>query len=245
MQHQGQNHVLSKALTAYPSMDKYHPWLRKTLPHGAVRLDALKELAGFCEDCHPVSSSDWVEGSAWAEALQGITHYGCGVYSFPYLSEVFCKDLMLELDCMAYSANDDEPEEAQIPEVTFLTECRPLFDCLHSLWANAGIPLAKVLMGQDPSVLKTIQAAQYTVENTPRGHWHNDKDSDVTLVVALTATHTGGGTLVHTGPFSENIVVPQLPEGHAMFFNGKAHRHYGMPVTSGERNLLVHWSEVK
>lgn len=73
----------------------------------------------------------------------------------------------------------------------------------------------------------------------------NVKDSDVTLVVALTGTHKGGGTLVHTGPFTENILVPQLPVGHGMFFNGKANRHYGMPVIEGERNLLVHWSEVK
>ncbi|WP_053269405.1 hypothetical protein [Pseudomonas chlororaphis] len=37
----------------------------------------------------------------------------------------------------------------------------------------------------------------------------------------------------------------KVPVGHGMFFNGKANRHYGMPVTEGERNLLVHWSEVK
>ncbi|MDD0975400.1 hypothetical protein [Pseudomonas fontis] len=238
MQQQGQNHVLSKALTAYPSLDKYHPDLRS-------RLDVLKEMADYAEGIAPLSASDYSATSSWAQALNVITHYGHGVYSFPYLSEAFCRALMLELDCMSYSVNSDEPEEAQIPEVTFLTECRPLFDCLHSLWANAGVPLAKVLLAQDPSEIRTIQAAQYTPENTPRGHWHNDKDSDVTLVVALTATHTGGGTLVHTGPFSENIVVPQLPVGHGMFFNGKAHRHYGMAVTEGERNLLVHWSEVK
>ena len=152
---------------------------------------------------------------------------------------------MLELDCMEYSVNEEEPLEAQIPEVTFLTECKPLFDCLHSLWANAGIPLAKVLLGQDPSALKTIQAARYTPENTPRGHWHIDQDSDCTLVVALTETHEGGGTRVHAGPFENSVFVPQLPVGHAMFFNGKAHRHYGCAVTNGERNLLVHWSEIK
>ncbi|WP_426101432.1 hypothetical protein [Pseudomonas sp. PSPC3-3] len=234
----GQNHVLSKALTAFASLDKYHKDLRDVL-------DILKDMADYAEDQHPISLEDYSAASDWTGALGIVTSYGHGVYSFPYLSEGFCKDLMLELDCMAYSVNYEEPEEAQIPEVTLLTECPALFDCLHSLWANAGIPLAKVLMGQDPSELKTIQAAQYTPENTPRGHWHNDKDSDVTLVVALTATHKGGGTLVHTGPFSENIVVPQLPVGHGMFFNGKAHRHYGMAVTEGERNLLVHWSEVK
>lgn len=234
----GQNHILSKALTAYPSMDKYHKDLRRVL-------DTVKEMADYAEGIEPLSSASFAQSSEWADALKIVKYYGHGIYSFPYLSESFCYSLMLELDCMEYSVNLEEPEEAQIPEVTFATECPSLFDCLHSLWANAGIPLAKVLMGQDPCVLKTIQAARYTPENTPRGHWHNDKDSDVTLVVALTDTHTGGGTLVHTGPYSENIMVPQLPVGHGMFFNGKAHRHYGMPVTDGERNLLVHWNEIK
>lgn len=233
-----QNHVLSKALTAYPSMDKYHPDLRRIL-------DTIKEMAGHAEGIHPISGEDYTIGSEWGQAMGVITPYGHGVYSFPYLSEAFCKDLMLELDCMEYAVNPDEPEEAQIPEVSFATECPVLYECLRSLWHNAGIPLAKVLMGQDPSVLRTIQAAQYTMVNTPRGHWHTDRDSDVTLVVALTDAHQGGGTLVHTGPFEPNILVPQLPVGHGMFFNGKAHRHYGMPVTEGERNLLVHWAEVK
>lgn len=62
---------------------------------------------------------------------------------------------------------------------------------------------------------------------------------------SLTGHHTGGGTLVHAGPFENSVYVPQLPVGHAMFFNGKAHRHYGCAVTNGERNLLVHWSEIK
>jgi len=234
----GQNHVLSKALTAYPSVDKYHPDLRRIL-------GALKEMAEHAEGVKPISFEDYTQDSEWGQALSVITAYGHGVYSFPYLSEEFCKDLMLELDCMAYAVNEVEPEETQIPEVSFMTECPALYECLRSLWHNAGIPLAKVLMGQDPSELRTIQAAQYTVENTPRGHWHTDRDSDVTLVVALTRALTGGGTLVHSGPFEPNILVPQLPVGHGMFFSGKAHRHYGMPVTEGERNLLVHWSEVK
>lgn len=234
----GQNHVLSKALTAFSSLDKYHKDLRDVL-------DSLKELACYSEEVQPVSMDDYTQSSDWGKALAVVTHYGHGIYSFPYLSEAFCKDLMLELDCMDYRVNEEEPFEAQIPEVTFSTECPALFDCLYSLWANAGIPMAKVLMGQDPGVIKTIQAARYTPENTPRGHWHIDQDSDCTLVVALTGTHTGGGTLVHVGPFEKTVMVPQLPIGHGLFFNGKSHRHYGTPVISGERNLLVHWSEIK
>lgn len=231
-------HVLSKALTAYPSMDKYAPELRE-------RLEMFKEMAAYAEEVHPISKELYGMGCAWEQALSIVTHYGHGVYSFPYLSEAFCKDLMLELDCMMFHVNHEEPEEAQIPEVVLQSECSVLYECLRSLWANAGIPLAKVLLGQDPEFLRTIQAAKYTPENTPRGHWHTDRDSDCTLVIALTADHEGGGTVVHRGPFEDRVVLRQLPVGHAMFFNGKAHRHYGSPVTAGERNLLVHWSEVK
>ncbi|KPA96926.1 hypothetical protein [Pseudomonas asplenii] len=232
------SHILSKAVTAVPSLDKYADSLR-------ARLDVLKEMAEYAENVQPISSADHALGSDWREALSMVTVHGEGVYSFPYLSPEFCRDLMLELDCMDYAVNEDEPEEAQIPELVFAHYCPVLHECLRALWYDAGTTLAKVLFGQDPQVLRVIQAAKYTTENTPRGHWHADNDSDVTMVVALTNDHLGGGTVVHRGPLSPCITVPQLPVGHAMFFNGKAMRHYGLPVTSGERNLLVHWSEVK
>lgn len=231
-------HVLSKAITAIPSIDKFAPELY-------AHLDKFKELAEYAEEVNPISPLDYGRFSDWAGALSQVTQHAPGVYSFPYLSAKFCKDLMLELDCMDYSVNEDEDEAAQIPELIFSHHCPSLHECLRALWHNAAIPLAKVLFGQDPDQLRVIQAAKYTVDNTPRGHWHTDSDSDVTMVVALTNEHEGGGTVVHVGPFAEPVIVPQLPVGHAMFFNGKAMRHYGLPVTAGERNLLVHWSEVK
>ncbi|WAT31149.1 hypothetical protein [Pseudomonas sp. GXZC] len=231
-------HVLSKAITAIPSMDKYAGFIRRNL-------FIFKEMADFSEEVGPISAEDFASNSDWADALSQVTEHARGVYSFPYLSPEFCKALMLELDCMDYVVNEDEPEEAQIPELVFKHHCPALHECLRALWSDAGIALAKVLFGQDPHELRIIQAAKYTSENTPRGHWHADNDSDVTMVVALTAEHEGGGTKVHLGPFAKSVVVPQLPIGHAMFFNGKAMRHYGLPVTQGERNLLVHWSEVK
>ncbi|AZD62163.1 hypothetical protein C4K18_4204 [Pseudomonas chlororaphis subsp. aurantiaca] len=58
---QGQNHVLSKALTAYPSMDKYHKDLRASL-------DAIKEMAEHAEQVAPLSVSDYTGSSEWAQA---------------------------------------------------------------------------------------------------------------------------------------------------------------------------------
>ncbi|WPK27820.1 hypothetical protein [Pseudomonas phage phiPstE] len=55
----------------------------------------------------------------------------------------------------------------------------------------------------------------------------------------------GGGTMVYRGPFAPAVEVPQNETGWAMLFCGKTTQHYGIPVIEGERNLLVHWSEIK
>ncbi|AZC51621.1 hypothetical protein C4K35_4042 [Pseudomonas chlororaphis subsp. piscium] len=58
---QGQNHVLSKALTAYPSMDKYHKDLRASL-------DAIKEMAEHAEQVASQSAADYSGSSGGAQA---------------------------------------------------------------------------------------------------------------------------------------------------------------------------------
>lgn len=96
-------------------------------------------------------------------------------------------------------------------------------------------------MGVTPDECRSIQMARYTIDNTPHGCWHTDRDSESTLVVALSDYHDGGGTQVYDGPYRAPIAVPQLPTGWAMLFNGRARPHVGLPVTEGTRNLLVHW----
>lgn len=241
-------YVLVKALTGLASFDKFHPWLLEPLISShdePKRLNELIDMAAYSEESEPITKDHYEPLSIYTEALEGITHYGNGVYSFPYLSPKFCADLMTELNTITYEVNEDEPPETQIPEVVLCGVAPSLYECLRSLWSHAGIPLAKLLLGLDPERLVSIQAAKYDATNTAQGHWHTDRDSDVTLVVALTDTHEGGGTTVYQGPFKPTLTVPQLPVGHAMLFCGKSQRHYGLPVTEGQRNLLVHWSETK
>jgi hypothetical protein len=231
--------VLDKATTGIASVDKYHPLLRE---HLAV----LKEMAAYAEDHGGISADDFSESSAWQKFLDDcVICHAPGIYSVAYLHPRYCAEVLHEVRKFEHVPNLEEPEDAQIPEVVFNHEHRVLYEVFRSFWADAGLALAKVLFNLEPDVLVSVQAACYRPCETPRGHWHTDRDSDVTLVVALNDDHTGGGTMTAQGPFWPNVAVPQNLTGWGMFFRGKTTLHYGLPVTEGERHLLVHWSEIK
>jgi len=231
--------VLTKAVTGIASVNKYHPLL---IHH----LFILKEMAQYAEDNGGISPAEFSESSQWQKFLDDcVICHAPGIYSVAYLSPSYCQDLIHEVSKFSHEPNLEEPSEAQIPEVVFQSEHKVLYEVFRSFWADAGMAYAKVLFNLEPDVLTSVQAARYEVSETPRGHWHTDRDSDVTLVVALNDDHQGGGTMAHQGPFAMPIEVPQNEPGWAMFFRGKTTLHYGLPVTEGERHLLVHWSEVK
>lgn len=239
--------VLTKATTGIASQDKYHPALKRVHEKfAASNLEILKEMAAYAEDNGGISADKFKEGSAWAAFLNDcVICHAPGVYSVAYLHPAYCKDILHEVAKFKHTPNEDEPPEAQIPEVVFGNEHKVLYEVFRSFWHDAGLAYAKVLLNMEPDVLVTVQAALYAPSETPRGHWHTDRDSDVTLVVALNDDHEGGGTMVAQGPFFPDLLVPQNETGWAMLFKGKTTLHYGLPVTEGERHLLVHWSEIK
>ncbi|AKG94349.1 hypothetical protein VO98_035 [Pseudomonas phage phiPsa17] len=231
--------VLDHAVTGIASVDKYHPLLREHLQY-------IKEMAELAETQGPITAACFSESSGFQKFLDDcVVCHAPGVYSVAYLSPRYCAEILKEVKKFPHTVNDEEPEEAQIPEVVFQNEHPVLFEVFRSFWADAGVTLAKVLLGLDPVNLTTCQAAQYVPTGISRGHWHIDQDSDVTLVVALNDDHKGGGTMVYRGPFAPAVEVPQNETGWAMLFCGKTTQHYGIPVIEGERNLLVHWSEIK
>lgn len=170
-----------------------------------------------------------------------VIQYGPGVFAVRYLSEDYCAQLLKVLNTVEFTPNEEEPEDAQIPEVVIKHHHYGLHECLRGLHNGYIVPLTTILFGQTANQCTSIQAAKYTPENTPMGCWHTDQDSEMTLVVALSNDHEGGGTEVYQGPFADPVVVPQLPVGWGMLFNGRHNPHRGLPVTEGERNLLVHW----
>lgn len=231
--------VLTYATTGIASVDKYHPLLRK-------HLATLKSCGQQAEDEGGICADDFAPISSLAKFLdECVVCHAPGVYSVAYLHPDYCGHILHEVRKFDHSVNEEEPEEAQIPEVVFQNEHPVLFEVFRSFWEDAARPLAKLLFNLDPHVLRTVQAARYEPSEIAGGHWHLDQDSDVTLVVALNDDHEGGGTWVHQGPFFPKVLVPQLETGWAMFFKGKTTLHYGAPVTEGERHLLVHWSEIK
>lgn len=226
--------MLERADTAIPSADKLHCSLHYALP-AITAAAAEAELVG---EASRIGFEHW----AAVEAL--VLKHGEGVYSFPYLSPEYCRQLVHELSQAGYNTNPDEPPEARIPEIVLLHRCKPLHDALSVLWEHTCIPLAKLLWNLEPSHCSIIQAAQYTAGGTPGTAMHHDQDSDVTLVVNLGTEFKGGGTEVGAGLFEDRVTVPPLPVGHAMFFLGKTRIHRGLPVTEGVRTLIVHWASL-
>lgn len=173
-----------------------------------------------------------------------VTKHADGVYSFKLLSEEFCRDILEEVSRVEYKVNEDETYAAQIPEVVLKDRMPELFDSMEEMFFEVVEPLSTIVYGVAPSRLHTAQVAKYDVGNTSMGNWHVDSDSDVTLTVALSDKHEGGGTVIQMYGDAGEVVIPQLPVGHALLFRGKNYMHKGLPVTDGTRNLLVFWSEL-
>lgn len=241
-------HVLTRPGVAIASLDKYHPELKE-------HIKTFKEMGETAERIGLTHASFRPGPPGWLEAVSIIGEYGSlggpgsaftsGVYSIPFLHPDYCDALLTEVAAMSFEVNDDEEAEVQIPEITLGDKCPALHSCLHGLFNNVINPLTKVLYQLEQTKMSSIQFAQYTPENTAHGNWHHDRDSDITLVVALSDFHKGGGTMVKPQGLGEPFEVPQLPVGHAMLFQGSRMLHKGLPVTEGARNLLVFWSELK
>ncbi|WP_435634326.1 hypothetical protein ACSC9U_18300 [Pseudomonas solani] len=246
-------HVLTNAGVAIASVDKYHPEL-------AAHIQTLKAMGEASEERNGLTWADLVDGpDAWMSSLDAlVTEYSArgkrmglmhrqisGVYSIPFLHPGYCEKLLTEIAAMSFEVNPDEAAEVQIPEITLGDNCPALHSCLHGLFNNVVNPLTRVLYQLEQTKMTSIQFAQYRPDNTAHGNWHHDRDSDITLVVALSDFHEGGGTMVKPQGLGEPFVVPQLPQGHAMLFQGSRTLHKGLPVTEGARNLLVFWSELK
>ncbi|QQO90824.1 hydroxylase [Pseudomonas phage Misse] len=227
--------LLRKASTAIPAVQKLHPEL-------VTVLEDIKDQAERVE-LYGASSLMGVS-PALARIAQFVTHHGAGVYSIPYLNPHYCHELRGVFSRGGYTVNPQEPEPAQIPEIVLEHACKPLFDCLSVLWAQAAAPLARILWNMDPDIVGSIQAAEYDSHRHRETAWHLDAESDVTLVVNLGSDFKGGGTELAPGFGFANITVPPLPSGHGLFFKGRSTLHRGLAVEEGTRTLLVHWTQL-
>lgn len=216
-----------------------HPQLRRHLP-------ALREVARALEQSKH-GRIDYTEEQLDAVVWLAEHRVPCtNAYGVPFLAPEYCDKLLVEAAQLAeYKVNEDEEQPYQIPELVVHEHCQTLATGLQVLFDDVFTPVCIVLYGFCPQVLRSVQFAKYTPDNTARGNWHVDADSDITVVASLAPElFEGGGTALKTGAIG-TAVVDKLPKGHALLFHGKTTLHKGLPVTSGVRDLLVFWSETK
>lgn len=138
--------------------------------------------------------------------------------------------------------NETEGKAYQIPEIVLSTHHEPM-RLASKIGKQILWPIFHLMYGSPPDYFSSIQLARYSdPENLGTG-WHCDESSEASCVVSLSPErHTGGGTmLMPYGVFGEPYILPSLPKGDALMFNGRTTLHRGLEVVNGERNLLVYW----
>lgn len=173
-----------------------------------------------------------------------ITQWGPMVWSAPVLYPEECEGFVDLARKMAaeFSPNEQEDKSYQIDE--YVLDPSSLTGSLAEYVLHTRLALVfQAMTGLVPGSISSIQLARFRPETTPLTDWHIDRESEMSCVVSLAPErHEGGGTVLRPwGPAGETLVVPPLPKGHALFFNGRYVHHKALPVVNGERLLLVYW----
>jgi len=163
------------------------------------------------------------------------------VYTLPILEGFQADNLVREAKNYSFAANDQEEREYQIEEAVLEHVDPSMFNILKrkllptlNAWC--------LMINATPIVrVSSFQVAKYRPDGVAATGWHHDEDSDFTCVISLSPDDfEGGGTGVRTSPH-DWLVLPPLKKGWGMVFNGRTVQHRGLPVTKGERLLLVCW----
>ena len=163
------------------------------------------------------------------------------VYTIPIFRRSWCKMMCQEIDHMkkefGFESNSSEDDMRQIPEIILKERCPELYTNMWFVVRNVIDPIIMSLWQRSCPDPASIQIANYNLAETEMGHWHHDESSDISVVVPLnTGSYTGGGTEFH----NYGKLKP-LPNGHGLIFPSFTHNHRGLPVSKGDRYLLVFW----
>ena len=189
-----------------------------------------------------VEDSAPIKPSIVRSLLEGATFHYHDIVSFPLFSEDYVKYLMSKTEDVTYNVNSEEPYKAQIPEAVVYDKIPSLYKQLRALFFCINEVVSPLLYSHGAEDLTSIQFAKYSPDTVCEGTWHADVSSDITMVVAMSDKHSGGGTMVNIPGVEDPVDIPQLPLGHALLFPGKHYLHQGKAVTEGVRDLLVFWS---
>lgn len=163
------------------------------------------------------------------------------VYTTPFLSAEFCKELLEESIRLStkedtFEVNPTEVGSVQVPEFNF-KKVPGVYNLIIRAVKENLVPIFNHLWGRAKYYEATIQIANYSPKEISEISYHFDSAGDVSVVVPLnTGEYEGGGT-----EFLNRGIVEPLPNGTALFFDSFTNKHRGLAVTKGQRYLLVMW----
>lgn len=159
----------------------------------------------------------------------------------PVLSPEGCRAICERSDDYDWSVNDKEAPEHQIKEAVLDSVDPEFFALMQSVLIEGLSPWLMMVWGRLPSQISSLQLAHYNPSGPDQTAMHIDRDSQYTAVISLNpGEFEGGGTAIADGLIGD-YVIPPLPVGHALVFDGRRVLHRGLP-TIGNRKLLVLWS---
>jgi len=211
-----------------------------------MNINLIKQCAETCVTPEEVQEFMRPHTLEWqqikATLADGAVQCGGGtVYQVPLLSPQLCDWLVSRAEHHDFEPNDEEEKHVQIDEsILKITDSEA-----YEIVLEQAFPLihawAMLIYQTLPVGISSIQMASYSPDKVYGGNWHHDRDSDMSVVVSLNPEcFEGGGTRFRTSA-DTYVDIPPLPKGHAVIFPGKHLHHYGLPVTSGRRLLLVFW----
>lgn len=190
------------------------------------------------------------QGEALDHELHRLIHteqttMGGSVYNAPLMTPTECEALLDNIAEYDFTPNLSEGAEYRIEEAILEVVDPGAYESLKEFLLPVLNAYCLMLFSTPITKVVSFQVAKYRPEGTPGTGWHHDTESDFTAVISLNpGKFEGGGTGIRVMPHS-TVDIPPLPQGHGLMFNGRCIQHRGLPVTSGERLLLVCWCSTK
>lgn len=209
-------------------------------------LDAMADIKQLADEAGESVADKLMLPDMFAERRQEIIdrlcrEYAWGrVYRLRYLRPEKCARLV---ELMRDGWEDWEPNPAedaayQMDEIVLRDKRPDAYELFSALHEQVLLPLWVVIFGVTPDDIQSIQVARYLPGPRAMTNWHYDASSECTSVVELTALsdREGAGFEVFPG-----VSLPAAEQGEVTMFPGRTLIHRSLPVTAGERAILVHW----
>ena len=176
------------------------------------------------------------------DIMDEVTEVHKGIYKTKLFSKDYCSYLVDKIKAFEFETNSEEDMYYQIPEVVIKFNDSETYLELEQLFTDYISKYMEALRFKKHFEINSIQFARYSASSEiSKGNWHYDSDSDSTVVVYLNDDYSGGGTIFKPQGTADEVAVDKFEVGDSIFFNGKTMPHKGLPVTEGDRYILVFW----